>query len=104
MHEGTQAERLLDEQQGTYVSADKGYDSAALVSFITQQESTAVIPSRSNQKSPRDYDRHLYRERNVIERMINKLKQFRRMATRYEKTASNFVALLHLAAITLWLR
>ena len=62
-----------------------------------------VIPPRSNRKNPIDCDFSAYRDRNRIERMFNRLKQFRRIATRYDKTARSFLAFLCLAAATLWL-
>jgi transposase len=104
VHDVTQAELLLDDQEGDYVIADKGYDSSLLVEYIEGRGFIPVIPARSNRICPRAYDKHLYRERNVIERTFNKLKQFRRIATRFEKTVINFMALLYLAAWTIWLR
>ena len=63
----------------------------------------AVIPPRSNRTEQRDYDRHVYKDRNLVERFFNRLKQFRRMATRYEKLARNFVSLLNLVCAYIWL-
>lgn len=104
VHDVTQAEKLLDGQDGDYVLADKGYDSSMLVDYIEDKGFVPVIPPRSNRLESREYDKHIYKERNVIERTFNKLKQFRRIATRYEKTITNYMALLHLAACMLWLR
>lgn len=104
VHDVTQAEALLEDQSGRYVIADKGYDSSALVEQINGKDMVAVIPPRSNRKTPRAYDKHLYKERNVIERTFNKLKNLRRIATRFERTKINFMALLHVASIMLWLR
>jgi hypothetical protein len=59
----------------------------------------AVIPPKSNRKKPRDYDKHLYKERNLVERFLNKVKNCRRVATRYEKTARNYLAFWQLASI-----
>ena len=64
---------------------------------------TMVIPSKSNRKTPRDYDKDLYKARHLIENFFCKLKQFRAIATRYDKTARNFLAAIHLAAIVIWL-
>ncbi len=64
----------------------------------------AVIPSKKNRKVPRDYDEHLYKERKKVEWFINLLKQYRRVATRYEKTARNFLGFVHVAAIMILLR
>jgi transposase len=67
-------------------------------------EAKVVIPPKSNRKKPRDFDKNLYKERNLIERMFNKLKHFRRVATRYDKTASAFLAFVTIAGIFLWLK
>lgn len=64
----------------------------------------AVIPPKSNRKTQRIYDKELYKERNLIERMFNKLKHFRRVATRYDKTALSFLSFVHIASIYLWLK
>jgi transposase len=84
--------------------ADKGYDAAYIVKAAQDMGAKAVIPSRSNSDAPRPYDEILYKERNLIERMFGKLKQFRRIATRYDKTAASFMAFLHLAAILSWIQ
>ena len=84
--------------------ADKGYDSDALVRAIKRQGTEAVIPSKKNRKEASAYDEHLYNERNKVERFINLIKQCRRVATRYEKTARNFLGFVHVAAIMVLLR
>jgi transposase len=63
----------------------------------------AVIPSKDNRKQPRDYDKNLYKARHLIENFFAKLKQYRAIATRYDKTARNFLAALYLAAVVAWL-
>ena len=80
------------------VIADKGYDANSVVEDIEARGAEAVIPPRSNRKQPRTYDKHLYKERNLVERFFNKLKHFRRVATRYEKTAQNYLAMVTFAA------
>ena len=95
----TQAKTLLAGLKIEHVIADKGYDSSALVQTIEAQGAQAVIPPRSNRKQPRDYDKHLYRDRNLVERFLNKVKHCRRVATRYEKTARNYLAFWQLASI-----
>ncbi len=90
-HDVTQAPELIRDSQADKVLADKAYDSDALIAQIEAQGATPVIPSRANRKEPRDYDREDYKKRNVVERFINVLKQSRRVATRYEKTARNFL-------------
>ena len=93
---------LTDSEFGPPLGA-KGYDTAEILDFLKQRGATACIPPKSNRKVQRQYDKQLYKERNLVERFFNKLKQFRRLATRYEKTARNFQAMLTLAAIVIWL-
>ena len=101
----TQAHALLvDFQVGEAVLADKGYDSNALVKTITETGADCVIPPTKNRKEQREYDTHLYKERNQVERLFNKLKNFRRVATRYDKLDITFLSFIHLAAIYLWLK
>jgi transposase len=95
----TQAANLLEGYQPEAVLADKGYDSDALVNAIEAKGAAAVIPPKANRLEQREYDADLYKERNQVERFINRLKQFRRVATRYEKTARNFLAFIQLASI-----
>jgi transposase len=95
----TQAEALIGDHEPGAVIADKGYDSDELVRSIEARGAEAVIPPRSNRKAPRVIDRHTYKERNRAERFINRIKRNRRVATRYEKTARNFLAFVHVASI-----
>lgn len=101
----SQAPALLDQapSAGTVI-ADEGYDADAWVERLESQQVEAVIPPRSNRKSPRDYDRHRYKARNLVERFFNPLKQFRRIATRYEKPAAHFTAMVICGCIMLWLK
>jgi transposase len=86
------------------VLADKGYDSDAVVKAVEDMGAVAVIPPKSNRKIQREYDKFLYKERNLVERLFNKLKNFRRVATRYDKLDITFLGFIYLAAITLWLK
>lgn len=95
----TQGEALLAGYRPEAVIADKGYDSAAFVQAIEAKGAAAVIPPRKNRRESRDYDRSLYRERNLVERFMNRIKQCRRVATRYEKTARNYLAFVQVASI-----
>ena len=99
----TEAEALLDGHDFDAAIGDKGYDSKTLVDYIENHGAAAVIPPRSNLKDQRAFDHHLYKERNLVERFISRIKQFRRVATRYEKTARNFLAFVQVAAITVLL-
>ena len=100
----TQAETLLEEIPIEVVIGDKGYDSQRLVDTIERRGGEAVIPSRKTNTQPREYDREHYKDRNLGERFWNKLKHYRRVATRYEKTARNFLAFVHVASIMLLLQ
>ena len=100
----TQAEALMQAHQADAVIADKAYDSDAVVDAAKRQGAEAVIPSKKNRKVPREYDEHLYKDRKKVEWFINLLKQYRRVATRYEKTARNFLGFVHVALIMILLR
>jgi transposase len=95
----TQGEALMEGHPSDAVIADKAFDSDAFVESIEARGSEAVIPSRKNRTRRRDYDKHLYKERNLAGRFINRIKQYRRVATRYEKTARDFLGFVHVAAI-----
>ena len=99
-----QATQLLADHQPEVVIADKGYDGDELVHILKAHGADVVIPPKKNRLEPREYDRHTYKERNVVERFWSKAKQFRRVATRYEKKAANFLAFVHLAAIMVMLK
>ena len=98
-----QALPLLKDEQADYVIADRGYDSDDIVDHITQMNAIPVIPPKSNRIVQRYYDKILYKDRNLIERLFNRLKQFRRVAVRFEKIKTNFEALIFLACSYLWL-
>jgi len=98
------AHALIDGFNAGATIADKGYDADHLVDRIAQTGTTAVIPPKRNRKVQRPYDADLYKERNIIERFFNKLKQFRRVATRYDKLLINFMGFVKLAAIAIWLK
>jgi transposase len=83
---------------------DKGYDADYIVKAAEAMNAAAIIPPKSNRKTFRVYDKEIYKERNLIERMFNKIKHFRRVATRYDKLAQSFLSFVHIAAIMLWLR
>ena len=100
--EYAQAILLLEGQQAEAVIADKGYDSTEIVNKIQNLGATAVIPPRRHWKQPRSYDRELYKQRNLIERCFNRLKQFRRFSTRYCRTIEAFRSCTALACA--WIR
>jgi transposase len=82
--------------------ADKAYDTNQLRNLLAQREIEAVIPSIARRKPLIPYDREAYRQRNLIERMFARLKDFRRVATRYDKLATNFLASVLIAATVIW--
>ncbi len=81
---------------------DKGYDANALRRLLHSRGTAPVIPSTTSRKIPLPLDKDAYRQRNVIERMFCRLKDFRRLATRYDKLARNFLSALALVAVILW--
>jgi transposase len=95
---------LADTIQAEVVIADKGYDADKRVrAVLAQAGKTAVIPPRRNRKNPASYDKELYKKRHHIENFFSRLKDFRALATRYDKTARNFLAGVYLAAAVIWL-
>ena len=82
--------------------ADKGYDSKALRDWLAERGTTAVIPPRKNRKVQYHYDKTVYRQRNIIERMFCRLKDWRRIATRFDRNITNFIAAIALAAAVIW--
>jgi transposase len=114
-HETTAFERLMDlgavkrvgpgrpKLRPRRIVGDKGYSSGKIRAYLRQRGVRYTIPRRTNERRTGPFDRVLYRERNRVERLINRCKQFRRLATRYEKRAENYHGMWILAAILLWL-
>ena len=84
--------------------ADRGYDAMALVELAASRGARAHIPTQKDRKRQRSIDPSIYRKRNLVERFFNKLKHFRRIATRFDKLARNFLAAVALASVRLWTR
>jgi transposase len=99
----TQAEALIAGFAANAVLADKGYDADAFVATIESQGAHAVIPPRSNRTEQRSVDWHVYKNRNLVERFFNRLKQFRRVATRYDKLDTSFLSFIFLDCSIIWL-
>jgi transposase len=97
-HDIERAEELLGEHQPEAVIADKGYDSDGFVDAVHRRQAEAVIPPRSNRTTQRRYSKRKYKLRNLVERFVNRIKHYRRIATRYEKTACNYLSFVHLAS------
>lgn len=114
-HEATAFEQLMEQgavkrrgrgrprQRPKRVVGDKGYSSRKIRAYLRRRGIRITIPHKHNEHRTGPFDRAIYRLRNRVERLINRLKQFRRVATRYEKRAHNYAAMWTLAAITLWL-
>ena len=103
-HDLEGSDELLPGIQAECVIGDKAYDAQArVIEPLSKAGKTSVIPPRSSRKDQRDYDHHLYKARHLIENFFAKLKQYRAIATRYDKTARNFLGAIHLAAAVIWL-
>ena len=104
-HDVAHAEPLLEGiEHGAVVIADKGYDADGVRACIRDHGAIPNIPNRSNRKTKFRWKKAIYRQRNHVERFFNKLKQFRRVATRYDKLGANFFAFVKLASVRIWLR
>ena len=103
-HDLQGADVLLRDTPGASVIADKAYDAQQrVIEPLLQAGKSVVIPPKNLRKHPRAYDRHLYKARHLIENFFARLKQYRAIATRYDKTALNFLGAIHLAAAVVWL-
>lgn len=100
----TQADSLIENVTNTIVIADKGYDANSLIIAIEQQKSIAVIPPKKNRKAQREYDKHTYKERHLIECFFGKIKHYRRIFSRFDKSASVFMGFLNFVGTLIWLR
>ena len=104
VHDIVTAPALLEGIDGGAVIADKAYDSNHLRQLIANAGMLAVIPSLPSRKVPIPHDANLYKNRNRIERCFNKLKHFRRFATRFDRRAAHFLAFIQLACVMIWMR
>ena len=103
-HDLEGADALLPQMQADMLLADKAFDAdARVIQPLLAAGKSPVIPPKSNRKVPRNFDKQMYIARHLIENFFCKLKQFRAIATRYDKTARNFLAGIHLAAAMIWL-
>ena len=97
-------EMVADLPAGAMLLADKGYDANALREAVSERKAWANIPPKRNRTEALCFSPYLYRARNLVERFFNKIKHCRRIATRYDKLAANYLAFVQLASIRLWLR
>lgn len=103
-HDLEGADTLIPAMQADTLIADKAYDAdERVIAPLAKAGKQAVIPPKSNRRNPRDYDRHAYKARHLVENFFARLKQYRAIATRYDKTANNFLAAIYLAASVIWL-
>ena len=103
-HDLQGADALLPHMQADVLLADKAFDAdERVIEPLLAAGKTVVIPPRSTRKNPRPFDKEMYKARHLIENFYCRLKQFRAIATRYDKTARNFLAAIHLAAAIIWL-
>ena len=100
----TQAANLIENFAPDAVLADKGYDANDFINQIEAQNALVVIPSKANRKEQRTIDEHLYKERHLIENQIGKLKHFRRVFSRFDKLAKNYLSFIYFASTIIWLR
>lgn len=99
----TEAEVLIDGLgEGDILLADKGYDNNAIRAKVAQRKAWANIPPKANRKGTFAFSRWVYRQRNLVERFFNRIKQFRGIATRYDKRPENYMAALKLIAARIW--
>jgi len=104
-HDNRLADKLLSRLKfGSMLLADRGYDADWIRAFVATKGALANIPPRCNRREPICFSLYLYRARNLVERFFNKIKHCRRVATRYDKLAANYLAFVQLASIRLWLR
>lgn len=99
-----QAEELIKEARCRNLIADRGYDSDKLRKLLKEKGINSVIPGRKNRKEAIEYDQQVYKKRNAIERFFAHIKEFRRIATRYDKTSAMFKGAVVLASIAIWLK
>ena len=100
----THAPALLQEVTFEALAADRGYDSDALRELLRAQNCEPIIPGRKGRKEPVLYDQHRFKARHLIENTFERLKEYRRLATRYEKTDRMLTSLLTIGCFLLWLR
>ena len=105
VNDAPMAEFLLNDlPKGATIVADKAYDADWIRDMIDDQECHACIPPRANRAEDFPFSKRTYKSRNLIERFFNKIKQFRRIATRYDRLAENYRAMIKIASVRLWLR
>jgi len=100
----TQGKNLLKDRKATYAIMDKAYDADDILKLLEEQGIIPVIPPKSNRIHQRYYDKHVYKERHLVECFFNKIKHFRRIFSRFDKTTRNFMSFIRFASTLIWLR
>ena len=100
----TQAENLIANFKFKKLLADKGYDSDKFLQIVLDKGVELVVPTRVNRKKQRQIDRSVYRHRNLIERFIGQIKHYRRIFSRFDKLAKNYLSFIHLVSSIIWLK
>lgn len=103
-HDAPQAEKLIEGFEANALIADKGYDSANLIKEVEANGIQAVIPPRKNRIEQREYDKHLYKERHLVECFIGKIKHYRRVFSRFDKLSKNYLGFLSFVSALIWLK
>lgn len=105
VHDAKAAEQIIAKVSGDNLIADKGYDSDAIREQARSQEMVPIIPRRTNSDKPNpEFDSHFYKQRHLVENLFARLKHFRSMATRFEKLARNFKAMVMIACTLIWIK
>ena len=103
-HDSQFSDELWDREYCDYLLADRGYDDDAFRGRLINSKIEPVIPGKKNRIKPVEYDKFIYKERNFVERFFNRIKHFRRIATRYDKTAIMFMGCLFVVGILIWIK
>lgn len=103
-HDISRAQELIEGERSEYVIADRGYDSDRFRESIADSGAVAVIPSRLNRKQPRPYDKHLYKERHLVECLIGKIKHYRHIFSRFDKLDDRYLGFLQFVGALIWLK
>ena len=103
LHDSQVANLLIDNCMNSSLLADKAYDSQSIVDKSRSQNMEVIIPTKENSKNPRIIDKHIYKNRGLIENLFQRMKVFRRISTRYDKLDSKFLSFIYIGGIFKWL-
>jgi transposase len=103
-HDISQADALTRDISNAFCLGDKGYISEKFVENLKRKNCIVIIPSRSNSKNPQEYDKHIYKERHLIECFFGKIKHFRRVFSRFDKSAQSFSSFIYFVGVLIWFK